>query len=355
VIVASHPCHQVAHFLVHTRPPDSALPMICGRPRRNPGALHRQDHHRVQAFFVTRSSVDTMPGRQGSDDDEITLAPAAGGHAAGGASRAPTQLSDDLQSTLVDPLESYGTKMWGRHEVTHIDGTLVKFKDPGGLLTLRAQFLSSLGPQFLWIIMFSTVELASLTEEEKEMYTTMRMAFLTANCKRLGKGFAVLSLEDTEGHDSTFRPSPLSVHQQHGTSPSCGTYVWSRIFTLYPLAGAAITHKLLVSWLEKCMTHKDNSTDVFTTYIATVNGSVSQFDNMPAISVSDVYALVTLMGLHLSSSDRHEKVCRDLIAYVDEDNTLQLDVTLEKVYQVVLKILSQLGTLAQTFSHFQPY
>ena len=158
VIVASHPCHLVAHFLVHTRSPDSALPMICGRPRRNPGALHRQDHHRVQAFFVTRSSVDTMPGRQGSDDDEITLAPAAGGHAAGGASRAPTQLSDDLQSTLVDPLESYGTKMWGRHEVTHIDGTLVKFKDPGGLLTLRAQFLSSLGPQFLWIIFISTDE-----------------------------------------------------------------------------------------------------------------------------------------------------------------------------------------------------
>ena len=57
------------------------------------------------------------------------------------------------------------------------------------------------------------------------------------------------------------------------------------------------------------MTFKDDSTAAFTAYIAAVNESGSQLDNMPAIvaakPVPDIYALVTLMGLHLSSSDRH--------------------------------------------------
>ena len=77
------------------------------------------------------------------------------------------------------------------------------------------------------------------------------------------------------------------------------------------------------------MTLKDDFTAAFTAYIAAVKESVSQLDKMPAMLVSDIYALVTLMGLHLSSSDRHEKVYCDLIAHVDEGNAL----TLEKVQE----------------------
>ena len=51
---------------------------------------------------------------------------------------------------------------------------------------------------------------------------------------------------------------------------------------------------------------QDDSTAAFISYITAINESVSQLDNMPAMSVSDIYALVTLMGLHLSSSDHDD-------------------------------------------------
>jgi hypothetical protein len=109
-----------------------------------------------------------MPGRQGSDDDYNTIAPAAGGHVAGGTRRAQTQPPYDLQSALDTP-SPYCPKMWGLQELACIPGTLTKVKDPRDLLTLRAQLLASLGPQFLWIIMFIMVEWASLTDEEKQI------------------------------------------------------------------------------------------------------------------------------------------------------------------------------------------
>jgi len=125
--------------------------------------------------------------------------------------------------------------------------------------------------------------------------------------------------------------------------------VWAHIFTLYLLADTTVTHKLLACGLEKCLTFKDDSTTVFTTDITTVNESASQLDNMPPMSITDIYALVTLMGLHMSSSDRHEKAYRELIAYVDEGNAI----TLEKVQQMGLKYscsLHPVASLSHTFT-----
>jgi hypothetical protein len=124
--------------------------------------------------------------------------------------------------------------------------------------------------------------------------------------------------------------------------------VWAHIFTLYLLADTVITHKLLACGLEKCLTFKDDSTAVFTTYIATVNESASQLGNMPPMSITDIYALVTLMGLHMSSSDRHEKAYRELIAYVDEGNAI----TLEKVQQMGLKYSCSLHPVASSSHTF---
>jgi hypothetical protein len=56
--------------------------------------------------------------------------------------------------------------------------------------------------------------------------------------------------------------------------------------------------------------------------------------------------LVTLMGLHMSSSDLHEKACSELTAYVGEGNVI----TLEKVQQVGLKYARSLHPVARTFS-----
>jgi hypothetical protein len=101
--------------------------------------------------------------------------------------------------------------MW--QELADIPPTLIKEKDPEGLLTLRAKLLASLGPQFLWIIFLSTDEWPSLTTKAKQRHTTMHMAFIVTHiydrvCTRLWKHFAALTLEDVQGRDSTFWPSP---------------------------------------------------------------------------------------------------------------------------------------------------
>ena len=45
---------------------------------------------------------------------------------------------------------------------------------------------------------------------------------------------------------------------------------------------------------------------------------------MPAMSVSDVFSLVTLMGLYLSDASDHQKAYKELLAYVDTRNVLML-------------------------------
>jgi hypothetical protein len=87
VILARPNPSQQAAYLPCSRPPDCAF---CARPRRAARRSVSSARHTHRAFVVTRSGADTMSGRHGSDDDDITLAPAAGGRAAGGARHAQT-------------------------------------------------------------------------------------------------------------------------------------------------------------------------------------------------------------------------------------------------------------------------
>jgi hypothetical protein len=173
----------------------------------------------------------------------------------------------------------------------------------------------------------------------------MRMSWVAAYAKgseHILQQWLWKMMKDKTAH---FGPLLKVFRGDNGTAPTCGTDAWTHIFTLYPLAGAAITHKLLACGLEKCLTFKDDSTANFTAYVATVNESASHLGNMPTMSVTDIYALVTLMGLHLSSSERHEKAYSELIACVDEGNAL----TLEKVQQVGLKYDLSRHPVARTF------
>ena len=62
-----------------------------------------------------------------------------------------------------------------------------------------------------------------------------------------------------------------------------------------------------------------------TAYIASVNASASQLSHVQPMTVQDVYALVTLMGLFLSEASGHQKAYKELLDYIDDGHALMLD------------------------------
>ena len=97
---------------------------------------------------------------------------------------------------------------------------------------------------------------------------------------------------------------------------------------------------------EHCMSIPDDSTATFTKYIARLNESLAQLATVKPMSLSEIYALAALMGLHLSSSARHERAYRDLMSFIDEGNAL----TLEEVLKIGLKHSRDRPSTANAFS-----
>ena len=106
-------------------------------------------------------------------------------------------------------------------------------EDPGVLIALCAQPIATLGPAFLWIIMLSPVEWASLNDEEKEMHATMRMSWV-ATCDKgseliLHHWLWKLLKDKTEHFGSHFKV----FSSNPSTAPSCDSAAWTHIFNLY--------------------------------------------------------------------------------------------------------------------------
>ena len=104
-------------------------------------------------------------------------------------------------------------------------------------------------------------------QREKEMHATIRMSRVATYVKGselILKHWIWKLLKDKTEH---FGPLLRVFSSNPCTTSSCGTSSWTHIFTLYPLAGANLTHKLLASGLEKCLTFKDDSSAAFTEYI----------------------------------------------------------------------------------------
>ncbi len=130
-------------------------------------------------------------------------------------------------------------------------------------------------------------------------------------------------------------------------SLNCGTSAWTEIFILYPLTGASIAHKLLARGLKTCLCFKDDTTAACTNYIASINTSVSQLGHMPNLSICDVFALVTFMGLYLSDASGHQKAYKELLAHVDAGNAL----TLDDVQHVIIRYSRSKSNRAFALSH----
>jgi hypothetical protein len=111
----------------------------------------------------------------------------------------------------------------------------------------------------------------------------------------------------------SFGPLLKVFATDYDVTSSCGTDAWESIFTLFPRVGTAITHQLIVSGFEQCMSLQDDSTATFTKYIDRLNESLAQLATVKPMSFSEIYVLAAHMGLHLSSSARHERSYRDLM------------------------------------------
>jgi hypothetical protein len=144
-----HPSHQ-AEYLPCSRPLDCFFGV---RPRSHTLQRVSSGHSTHRSFVLTSSGANIMPLHDNEDADTTFGATVAGPRRP----RTPPEQPDDLWAALVEP-SSRGTKMWMWQELADIPPTLIKEKDPEGLLTLRAKLLASLGPQFLWIIFLSTDE-----------------------------------------------------------------------------------------------------------------------------------------------------------------------------------------------------
>jgi hypothetical protein len=153
-----------------------------------------------------------------------------------------------------------------------------------------------LGPPYMWIVMLSVVEWEHLTDNQKELHHTMRKSWLSSYSKAshvLQHWLWSFFKKQTE----SFAPLHKVFAKIKVNSADSGTSAWTEIFLLYPVTGASIAHKLLARGLKTCLGFKKDSMASALDYIASVNASGSQLRHVQPMTVQDVYALVTLMGL----------------------------------------------------------
>jgi predicted AAA+ superfamily ATPase len=65
------------------------------------------------------------------------------------------------------------------------------------------------------------------------------------------------------------------------------------------------------------------------------------------MTVQDVCALVTLMGLHLSEASCHQKTYKELLAHIDDGHAL----TLEKVQHEIIRFSDSRAPRAFALTH----
>jgi len=229
--------------------------------------------------------------------------------------------SADLQTA--PEADDFGTKIYenvGLSDFTPVTVTRVCY-----LLGLRSYFMSQLGPRYLWIVKLSMIEWPTLSAQEKQLHAGMRKSFVTSYAFGAEAILQHWLWKTLKNAIKSFGPLLKVFATDYDDTSSCGTDAWESIFTLFQRAGTAITHQLIVSGFEQCMSLPDDSTATFTKYIVRLNESLDQLATVKQMSISEIYALAAFMGLHLSSSARHERDYLDLMSFIDEGNALTLE------------------------------
>jgi hypothetical protein len=188
-------------------------------------------------------------------------------------------------------------------------------------------------------------EWPTLSAQEKKLHTQMRRSFLTSYVFGAEAIIQHWLWKTLKTATKSFGPLLIVFAADYDATAACGTLAWERIFTAFPCAGTAITHHLIVSGFQQCMSLKGDTTEEFTKYMARLNESLAQLSTVQPLALSEIYALAALMGLHQSDSSRHERAYRDLMTYINEGNAL----TLDEVLKVGLKYSRDRPSAANAF------
>jgi hypothetical protein len=270
-------------------------------------------------------------------EDEITEADNTAGVATfGGAptrgTRGPRQVTPpsmpaDLRTDLA-MTTTFGPKLFeitALHAACNATTCKVKVNDTEDLLLLRDWLFEEIGPPYMWTVMLSVVEWEHLTDDQKELHRTMRELWLSSYSKASHTVLQHWLWRFLKKQTESFAPLHKVFAKIKVDSPDSGTSVWTEIFLMYPVTGASIAHKLLARGLKTCLGFKNDSMASTLDYIVSVNASDSQLSHVHPMTVQDVYALVTLMGLYLSEASGHQKAYKELLAHIDDGHALTLD------------------------------
>ena len=238
----------------------------------------------------------------------------------------PPEAPTDLRAALATTPAAWGRHMFDPASLdTRMATWKLTVKHPEDLLVLRQALFDDLCPSITWILRTSVLEWECLSAEQKQQQTEMREAWLSGYSKPSEAILQHWLWKFLKDRTRQFAHLHKVFTNIPSNTPQCGTAAWTQIFLHYPLAGAVLAHKLLARGLKACLKFKDDSSAAGCAYIESVNTSVSQLSNLPHLSVPDVFALVSLMGLYLSDAHGHQKAYKDLIAFIDEGNELTLD------------------------------
>ena len=116
----------------------------------------------------------------------------------------------------------------------------------------------------------------TLSAQEKQLHAAMLKSFVTS-CAFGAEAILQHWLWKTlQNATKSFGPLLKVFASDYDDTSSFGTDAWESIFTLFPGAGTAITHQLIVNGFEQCMSIQDDSTAMFTKYIARLNETLTQ-------------------------------------------------------------------------------
>jgi hypothetical protein len=182
-----------------------------------------------------------MPRRRQETDGEITEAddtagaPTFGGSSLRGTRQVtPPSVPDDLRTALAMPT-TFGPNLFEISTLHAVSAACkVKVKDAGDLLLLRDWLFEELGPPYMWTVMLSVVEWEHLTEDQKELHSTMRESWLSSYSKASHTVLQHWLWKFLKKQTESFAPLHKVFSKIKVDSPNSGTSVWTEIFLLYP-------------------------------------------------------------------------------------------------------------------------